>query len=421
MNTTMWKKPPRRSVSSATIWGISLLGFGGLIFWYLGWLPVSFQSPETGSLDRNSALAESGVGDDSVSLFPEFNVASEGFDLVQADATGFPSQTEPSVDEEIADPPMPMRPGHSDSAAGQTKLAQSPFNSPSSAATTRTDVSADPFHKAHDDVAAGHRANVFPFDVEHIGATGRTGAIIQTGGELSADNRVPAEVAAKLHEIDGLIQNDQQLVAHRELSTLYWVKPHWRRYFQERIEKTAQSIYFSGQRHYMQPYEVQPGDRLESIARGYDVPWEYLVRLNGIDPRKIRPGQKLKVIKGPFSARIDLSEFALTIHAHGYFVRRYQVGIGKEGTTPVGKFKVMTKIVNPTYFGPEGNVIDGDDPTNPLAERWIDIGDSYGIHGTIDPQSVGRAVSRGCIRMFNSDVEEVYDLLGVGSEVVISR
>ena len=68
-----------------------------------------------------------------------------------------------------------------------------------------------------------------------------------------------------------------------------------------------------------------------------------------------------------------------------------------------------------------GSVIDGDDPTNPLADRWIDIGDSSGIHGTIDPQSVGRAESRGCIRMFNSDVEEVFDMLGVGSEVVISQ
>jgi lipoprotein-anchoring transpeptidase ErfK/SrfK len=66
-------------------------------------------------------------------------------------------------------------------------------------------------------------------------------------------------------------------------------------------------------------------------------------------------------------------------------------------------------------------VIPHGDPQNPLGERWIDIGDSYGIHGTIDPASVGKNESRGCVRMLNSDVEEVYDFLVIGSEVTIER
>jgi lipoprotein-anchoring transpeptidase ErfK/SrfK len=64
-------------------------------------------------------------------------------------------------------------------------------------------------------------------------------------------------------------------------------------------------------------------------------------------------------------------------------------------------------------------VIDGDDPQNPLGPRWLDLGNSYGIHGTIDPASIGKAESRGCIRMRNQDVKEVFDMLGVGSEVTI--
>jgi lipoprotein-anchoring transpeptidase ErfK/SrfK len=171
----------------------------------------------------------------------------------------------------------------------------------------------------------------------------------------------------------------------------------------------------------MEPYVVQPGDQLRQVATHYEVPWEYLARLNRIDPQKVRVGQKLKVIKGPFSALIDLSDFELAIHAHGYYVHSYRVGIGLEGTTPIGTFAVQNKLVNPTYYGPDGLVIDADDPVNPLGERWIDIGDSYGIHGTIEPESIGRAESKGCIRMLNADVEEVYDLLGPGSQVVIRR
>jgi len=168
----------------------------------------------------------------------------------------------------------------------------------------------------------------------------------------------------------------------------------------------------------MTPHEIEPGDQLRKVATQYKITWEYLAKLNQIDPKKIRPGQKLKVIKGPFFAFVDLSDFTLTVHAHGYFVKRYQIGIGKDHSTPTGKFQVKDKLVDPTYYGQDG-VIANDDPANPLGERWIDLGESYGIHGTIDPVSIGKAESKGCVRMHNEDVAEVYDLLGLDSEVVI--
>jgi lipoprotein-anchoring transpeptidase ErfK/SrfK len=189
----------------------------------------------------------------------------------------------------------------------------------------------------------------------------------------------------------------------------------------DRITKTAVSIYFSPQPHYMEPYVVQSNDQLRLVADKYRVPYEYLAKLNRIDPRKIRPEQKLKVIKGPFSAVVDLSDFELTLHAHGYYVKKYSVGTGRDNATPIGKFTVLNKVYNPQYTDPDGKVIDSDDPANPLGDRWIDLGDSYGIHGTTDPNSIGKAESRGCIRMRNEDVEEVYDMLAKGSEVLIRQ
>ena len=132
-------------------------------------------------------------------------------------------------------------------------------------------------------------------------------------------------------------------------------------------------------------------------------------------------GQKLKVVKGPFAAIVDLQDFTLTVHLQGYYVKRYDVGIGKDGSSPLGKFSVQNKVENPQYTGPDGRVISGDDPKNPLGERWIDLGDSYGIHGTIDPDSIGKAASRGCIRLRDKDIVEVYDFLVRGSEVVIRK
>jgi L,D-transpeptidase ErfK/SrfK len=127
------------------------------------------------------------------------------------------------------------------------------------------------------------------------------------------------------------------------------------------------------------------------------------------------------VLKGPFGAVVDLNDFTLTIHLQGYFVKRYEVCIGKDGSSPIGKFSVLNKVENPPYTGPDGKVIVADDPRNPLGERWIDLGDSYGIHGTIDPDSIGKAESRGCIRLRDQDIIEVYNFLVKGAEVVIRK
>ncbi len=224
-----------------------------------------------------------------------------------------------------------------------------------------------------------------------------------------------------LTSIDQLLSAGKELEVHHQLSEIYWKQPVARPQIMSRLNKTARSIFISRQKHYTAPYVVQDGDQLAVIAQNYYVPWQYLARLNRTNPRSIQAGQKLKVIKGPFAAVIDLSDFELTIHVHGYYVKRYKIGIGKAESTPLGTFKVLNKLENPTYFGPNGKVIEADSPANPLGERWIDLGDSYGIHGTIDPNSIGKSKSRGCIRMLNNDVEEVYDFLGVGSVVKIQK
>jgi lipoprotein-anchoring transpeptidase ErfK/SrfK len=223
--------------------------------------------------------------------------------------------------------------------------------------------------------------------------------------------------------IDALLETgmpEADIEALRMLSKLYWEQPDARAELKDRINATSRRIYFQPQPHYMEAHQVQPGDTLEAIAKEYDVSWEYLARLNRVEPARIRAGQKLKVIKGPFTAIIDVSDYELTLHCHGYYVHKFPVGIGKDGATPVGAFRVQDKVVNPPYNGPEG-AIAADDEANPIGERWISLGDGYGIHGTIDPDSIGKSESRGCVRMHNNDIDKVYDLLTVGSEVVIQR
>jgi LysM repeat protein len=349
--------------------------------WEFRWLPFDFGEPEGGTLADSSAPEADGLEVSRVS-------AEEPAEDVEMDPLVFASQTEPSFAERGPartiptdfDPPAPVdeQPPFEPAAA----VVQISNEQPAAEQFPEPDASA-------------------PLDSSSLPAV--------------------SSPLKEFAEIDRLLAAGDELAAHRELSKVYWNRPELRGEIKSRIENTARSIYLSPQPHFLEPYVIEPGDQLRTVAAKYNVTWNYLAKLNRTDPRRIRAGQKLKVNKGPFAAVVDLSDFELTVHAHGYFICRYPVGIGKDNSSPIGTFVVLNKVANPQYTDPEGRVIASDDPNNPLGERWIDLGDSYGIHGTIDPNSIGRAESRGCIRLRNEDVEEVYDLLTVGSQVVIQR
>jgi len=238
-----------------------------------------------------------------------------------------------------------------------------------------------------------------------------------------ADERTSAQsgpALMELAEIETLFDEGEYVAAQRELSRWYFARPKERSSFQSKLNRMSQALYFAPQPHYYEPYVVESGDQMRTIGKKYQLSWEYLAKLNRVAPAKIRQGQKLKVLPGPFGVVVSLSRFELTVHLDGSYVKSYRVGIGKDDSSPMGTFTVKNKQVDPTYYGPD-EVIRNDDPENPLGERWIDIGDSYGIHGTNEPASIGKAESRGCIRMKNEDVEEVYDFLVIGSQVKIER
>jgi lipoprotein-anchoring transpeptidase ErfK/SrfK len=185
-------------------------------------------------------------------------------------------------------------------------------------------------------------------------------------------------------------------------------------------------------------FTVPPGGVLEKIAKSNDIPKELLQKINGItDPRRLRAGQNLKIIKGPFNAVVDKSDFSLELWigepgAKGsMYVTTLPVGLGTDDSTPTGVWAVQNRVPNPTYFSPRGGgIIPADDPKNPLGERWIGLTGtdgaavgktSYGIHGTIDPDSIGKQASMGCIRLKNEDVTKVYDALVEGKSTVTVR
>lgn len=107
-----------------------------------------------------------------------------------------------------------------------------------------------------------------------------------------------------------------------------------------------------------------------------------------------------------YSINIELNSRRLILKKGNSVINSYPVAIGKPSTpTPTGDFQVLTKIKNP------GGV---------LGTRWMQFTwQEHGIHGTNQPWLIGQTVSNGCVRMHNINVEEVYDLVSVGTPVII--
>jgi lipoprotein-anchoring transpeptidase ErfK/SrfK len=105
---------------------------------------------------------------------------------------------------------------------------------------------------------------------------------------------------------------------------------------------------------------------------------------------------------------------------------RFPVGVGRNGKTWTGIAQVEGKFVKPAWQAPPelggGPVIPGGAANNPMGEAALTLrGGEYAIHGTNRPESIGRFVSAGCIRMHNRDIVELYRLVPVGTPVIVER
>ena len=187
-------------------------------------------------------------------------------------------------------------------------------------------------------------------------------------------------------------------------------------------------------------YTIKSGDSLTRIVDDQNLPIDYrlLQRLNGIrDRNKIRIGQRLKTIVSPFHAEVFKQDHRLDLWLgegdDAVYVRSFSVGLGKFDETPLGAFKVRSdgKVENPEWRNPRnGQLFNRDDPMNPIGEYWIGLKGidtqnrqekGFGIHGTIDPDSIGRSESMGCVRLNDADIALLFDLLASGQSTVTVR
>lgn len=115
----------------------------------------------------------------------------------------------------------------------------------------------------------------------------------------------------------------------------------------------------------------------------------------------------------------------LAYFKQGELVSVFSVGTGRRNSyTPEGLFSIANKIKNRPYYKEK---IPGGSPYNPLGDRWLGLdvpgtwGQTYGIHGNSNSNSIGKYVSAGCVRMHNEDVRELFEKVSIGTPVLITH
>lgn len=114
---------------------------------------------------------------------------------------------------------------------------------------------------------------------------------------------------------------------------------------------------------------------------------------------------------------VSLEDRKLALVEDGQVKKVYSVAVGKPSTpSPVGTFTIERRVANPTYHHDGKTILPG--PGNPVGTRWMGLSKrGYGIHGTNEPKSIGKAASHGCIRMAKADLEEFYEMVAAGDTV----
>ncbi len=138
----------------------------------------------------------------------------------------------------------------------------------------------------------------------------------------------------------------------------------------------------------------------------------------GVQTAIATPAQR----KAQRSLVIRLSQRRVYVYEQDHLMVSYPIAVGKQGwETPTGDWEVFQMIQDPSWQHPWTGEIVPPGPDNPLGRRWIgfwtDGTNVIGFHGTPNENLVGQAVSHGCIRMKNSHIQSMFELIAQGATV----
>lgn len=187
------------------------------------------------------------------------------------------------------------------------------------------------------------------------------------------------------------------------------------------LDALAREVVYSKRHLLASPHIATATDNVASVAAQYGMNPELLSALNGLgDAKALVPGKELKVLRGPFNARIDLRAKELTLFIGKMYAGRFPFSVGTDPAPRAGTFQVVDRSTERTYYGAGAVVVEEADPRNPYGGYWINLGNDLCIHGS--PQMPSPDLKdAGCISLAPRDAQHVFSILTVGSQVKIAQ
>lgn len=193
------------------------------------------------------------------------------------------------------------------------------------------------------------------------------------------------------------------------------------------LGQLAGTVIYSTEHQLEAPRVVKPGESLETIAKEYNVPSQLLAKINGIQSsEQPRPGQELKVVRGPFSAVLDLHRSEVTLTVDDRYAGKFHVTVPPGNSLTDGQWLVDQKLVGPpSTANPSAYATTPVPADRTIILRNVDNGNSPAgtptlliASGSTPP---GLAANPPALRVSPQDAEELSDILSIGSRVTVRR
>ena len=188
------------------------------------------------------------------------------------------------------------------------------------------------------------------------------------------------------------------------------------------LDQLAGSVIYSQQDLLQPPHVVEAGETLPAIAAPLGVPWQLLAKINGVpDPNRLVPGESLKVLRGPFDAVVSVSRRRLSLQVAGNYAGSFPVVVGRQVRERIGATLPVVSVQGseqqPQPQGPAAQVA-----WSQAGPRAIALSEGLAIAGATDPAVVvEEAVPPGALIVAARDLDELVDILGPGSRVLVRQ
>jgi hypothetical protein len=188
------------------------------------------------------------------------------------------------------------------------------------------------------------------------------------------------------------------------------------------LGQLAGTVIYSQQDLLLPPHRVAAGETLQSIAAPLGVPWQLLAKINGIDdPARLVPGEQLKVLRGPFDAVVSVARGRLSLQVGGNYAGSFPVVVGRQVQDRIGASLAVVDVRRGTAGG------DAPGPTAQVAYlaatggKSIVLGDGLSIDAVDDPSQITDRAPSTSLVVAAGDLDEIIDILGPGSHVLVRK